>query len=85
MPHVTTPDFWAAYNKLPKSARDHADKNYRLLKANPSYHTLKFKRVGPHWSFRAGAGYRALGVDSREGIAWFWIGGHDEYERIIRS
>jgi hypothetical protein len=26
---------------------------------------------------------RVLGVDLREGVLWFWIGGHDEYERLI--
>jgi hypothetical protein len=85
MAHVTTPDFWTAYNKLPKTVRDRADKSYELLQTNPSHHTLKFKKAGQYWSVRAGAGYRALGVDSPEGIAWFWIGTHDDYERIIRS
>ncbi len=85
MAHITTPRFWAAYNKLPKSVRASADKNYALLEDDPAHHTLKFKRVGEYWSVRAGSGYRALGVDSTEGIAWFWIGPHDEYERLIRS
>jgi hypothetical protein len=73
------------YGKLPKSVQARADRNYELLQTIPSHHTLKFKRVGPYWSVRAAPGYRALGVDSPKGIAWFWIGAHDEYERIIRS
>jgi hypothetical protein len=85
MAHVTTPGFWTAYDRLPKTARDAADKNYALLKDNPKHHQLKFKRVGKYWSVRAGDGYRALGVDSPEGIAWFWIGPHDAYERLIRK
>ncbi|HEX3653658.1 MAG TPA: hypothetical protein VHU18_12625 [Rhizomicrobium sp.] len=85
MAHVTTPGFWTAYNKLPKVVRERADRNYQLLQNDPSHRALKFKRVGEYWSVRAGAGYRALGIDSSEGVAWFWIGTHDEYERLIRS
>jgi hypothetical protein len=29
-------------------------------------------------------GCRALGVLDGDTITWFWIGGHDEYERLLR-
>jgi hypothetical protein len=29
-----------------------------------------------------GAHYRALAVDAPDGILWFWIGSHAEYDRI---
>lgn len=84
MAHVTTPDFWTAYNKLPAAVRAVADKNYELLKANPQHASLRFKKIGEYWSVRVGSEYRALGTDSPEGIAWFWIGKHAAYERLIR-
>jgi len=85
MAHVTTPRFWIAYEKLPAAIRALADKNYELLKKNPRHASLQFKRVGEYWSVRVGRDYRALGVDSPEGIAWFWIGPHREYDALIRS
>jgi hypothetical protein len=27
--------------------------------------------------------YRALGIESGGTVAWFWIGPHKEYERLI--
>jgi hypothetical protein len=36
------------------------------------------------WSVRVGRRYRALGLDKSEGVIWFWIGPHDEYERLLR-
>jgi hypothetical protein len=85
MAHVTTPRFWAAYDCLPVSVREIADKNYELLKENPQHPSLHFKKVGDYWSVRVGRNYRALAVESSEGMVWFWIGSHSEYEELIRS
>lgn len=30
-----------------------------------------------------GRNYRALGVDVKDGILWFWIGTHAEYNKLI--
>ena len=35
------------------------------------------------WPVRVGEHYRALGTDVKEGIYWFWIGRHAEYDRIV--
>ena len=32
--------------------------------------------------FRVGLVYRALGTECPQGILWFWIGDHAEYDRI---
>jgi hypothetical protein len=32
---------------------------------------------------RAADGYRALAAEAPDGLVWFWIGPHDEYERLI--
>jgi hypothetical protein len=83
--HHTTPRFWDCYNKLPESVRATADKNYELLKADPEHASLHFKKVGKYWSVRVGVSYRALGVEDDEGIVWFWIGTHAEYDRLIAT
>jgi hypothetical protein len=54
-----------------------------LLKENPKHPSLHLKRVGKYWSVRIGMKYRALGVEIEEGLLWFWIGTHAEYDRIL--
>ena len=46
MKHVATPKFWDAYDKLPKSVRVLADKNYAILQVDPFHPSLHFKKVG---------------------------------------
>ncbi|WP_228057071.1 hypothetical protein [Tychonema sp. LEGE 07203] len=54
-----------------------------LVKADPSHPSLHFKKVGNYWCVRAGQAYRALGIEIKTGILWFWIGTHAEYDRLI--
>lgn len=60
-----------------------ADQNYELLKSDPSHPSLHLKKVGQYWSVRVGKGYRALGVEVKDGISWVWIGIHAEYDKLI--
>ena len=83
MRHLASSRFWALYDALPHAVRTLADKNYRLLRNDPRHASLHLKRIGVLWSVRVGAHYRALGKDVPEGIQWFWIGTHDDYERLI--
>ena len=83
MKSSTTPDFWASYSKLPPEVKRRARAVYRMWRANPRHPSLRFKRVGPLWSVRIGAGYRALAVLQDGVFFWFWIGTHDEYEQFI--
>jgi hypothetical protein len=81
--HVTSSDFWAAYESLPEEVRDLADKSYALLKESPRHPSLQLKRIGILWSVRVGLHYRALGIDAPDGIQWIWIGSHAEYDRLM--
>ena len=83
MKHLASPSFWELYDKLPSAIQKVADKNFDLLKADPKHPSLHMKKVGRYWSVRAGKKYRALGVDVDQGILWFWIGIHSEYDKII--
>lgn len=83
----TTPKFWKAYDRLPKSIQEHANVAYALWRQNPFHPSLQFKRVDPEepiYSVRVGRGYRALGWLEGDTVVWFWIGDHDEYDRILR-
>jgi hypothetical protein len=44
---------------------------------------LFFKLLEMLLSVRASRDYRALGVDAEDGILWFWMGTHREYDRLI--
>ena len=83
MNHFTTPDFWRLYNALPPEVRDLADKNYDLLKSDPSHPSLHFKTIEGLWSVRVGLHYRALGAIRAGGLYWFWIGHHSEYDKFL--
>ena len=81
--HFTTRRFWESYHRLPEPMQRSADRCYQLLRDNSAHPSLHFKKVGQYWSVRAGGDYRALGVEAYDGIVWFWIGPHAEYERLI--
>lgn len=84
MSHKASRRFWRLFDELIPEVQQLARDNYELLKLDPQHPSLHFKRVGKYWSVRVGSGFRALGTDTPNGILWFWIGTHDEYDRLIR-
>jgi hypothetical protein len=85
MTHLADVSFWVCYRKLPLSIQQLADKNFDLLKIDPTHSSLFLKKVKEFWSVRVGIKYRALGIEAEKGvIVWFWIGSHAEYDRLIR-
>ena len=83
MNHLASPQFWRHYRQLKPEVRALADKNFQLLKADPKHPSLHFKRIGRLWSVRVGAHYRALGLDRPDGVVWFWIGSHADYDKLL--
>lgn len=81
MRHYASPDFWAAYGKLPPQVRALADRNYALLKADPRHPSLHLKKAGRYWSMRIGLRHRALAIELDDGL--FWIGSHADYEAML--
>ena len=81
--HFASPSFWTCYEKLPADVQKLADKNFEALKTNPEHPSLHFKKVGKYCSVRVGMKYRSLGVEIEDGVLWFWIGTHSEYDKII--
>jgi hypothetical protein len=80
--HAASARFWVQYRALPRGVRDLADKNFPLLKTDPSHPSLHFKNLGKVWSARVGLHYRALAVDVDGGYLWVWIGSHAEYDKV---
>jgi len=83
--HYASPSFWSAYDALPESARNVADRSFQRLKSDPRHPGLHLKKIGPYWSVRAGLRYRALAIDTDDGLLWFWIGCHTDYDQLINS
>jgi hypothetical protein len=80
----TLPEFWHQYDKLPKDIQRRADKQFSLFTANPLHPSIQLKPVGEVWSARVTDAYRALAIREGHVFTWFWIGSHDEYERLIQ-
>ena len=85
MNHFASRGFWRCYNALPANIQELADKNFELLRADLNHPSLHFKKVGRFCSARVGLQHRALAVEVTNGLLWFWIGNHTEYDRIISS
>ena len=81
--HRTTPEFWTRFAHLPESVQRSDRRNFQRLKDNPRCASLRFKKVGDYWSVRVSRSYRALAIEDGEDFIWVWIGGHEEYDRLI--
>ena len=83
MKHLATSRFWRCYRALPAAVRDVADQSFAQLKADATHPSLHFKKVGMFWSARVGLHHRALATDVGNDRAWFWIGSHADYDRLL--
>ena len=83
MTHFTTPECWGHFNHLPEDIQRLAKKDFELLKQNPRHPSLRLKKAGNFWTARVGIHYRAVAKERAEGLNWFWIGHHSEYDRLL--
>ena len=82
MKHFVLPRFWQHYRLLPEEIRKLADKNFGLLNSDP-HHPKRVGKAKQLWSVRIGMHYRALATEKPEGLVWFWIGTHAEYDKLL--
>jgi hypothetical protein len=81
-----TPRFWAAYRRLPSEIQEQARQAYRLFRENPAHPSLHFKKVSdrePIFSARVTINFRVVGLLEGGLMTWFWIGNHEEYDRLV--
>ncbi|MGH8225267.1 MAG: hypothetical protein ACRER1_03815 [Gammaproteobacteria bacterium] len=85
MKHFASRRFWQCFENLPANVQRLAKRNFDLLKQNPAHPSLHFKELGGnrYRSVRIGLHYRALGVPVADGIQWFWIGTHEDYNKLV--
>jgi hypothetical protein len=83
-----TRKFWRQFENLSPDVQERARQAYKQWRDNPAHPSLHFKRVSNAeaiYSVRVGLHHRALGLLDQDGVTWFWIGSHDEYERMLGS
>lgn len=83
-----TEEFIQLFRSLPTKVQRQARKNYLLWKGDMQHPSLHFKRIQATkklYSIRVGIGWRAFGIKDEEDIVWFWIGSHNEYQKMLRQ
>ena len=81
-----TSRFWELFRQLPADVQEHARDAYRTFALNPNHPGLHFKRVSQTravYSVRVTRDYRALGILQGDGMTWYWIGNHADYDRLL--
>lgn len=79
----THPDFWKCYRDLPKAIQDLADKKFALFRSDPFHPSLGFTQKGAVWTADIGLRYRAIAWRQDEVLVWFWIGSHEDYNKLM--
>jgi mRNA-degrading endonuclease RelE of RelBE toxin-antitoxin system len=83
-----TPKFWKLHTRLSSDIQRRVQKAYQLWRTNPNHPSLHFKQVDeeePIYSARVDSNYRVVGLLEEDTMLWFWIGAHDEYERLLKQ
>lgn len=86
---VLTRSFHDAHGRLPEQELREARSSWEFPH-NPTHPSLDLKRVSrrrPVYSVCVVRDnrFRALGAMDGEVIVWFWIGSHQEYDRLLRQ
>lgn len=82
----TTPKFEELFAKLPTHAKKRTRWCLLIWMDDASHPSLFFKKPFKNksfWSIRITKGYRAIGYLKGDQMFWFWIGDHDDYEKMI--
>jgi plasmid maintenance system killer protein len=82
----TTTQFRKLFADLPDFVQEQTRKAYLQFKQDPSYPSLRFKKVHAKlsiYSARINKDYRAVGQLEEDTVIWFWVGSHAEYDRLL--
>ena len=82
----TKKSFWKQFDSLPHEAKILAIKAFYLWSENPYNSGLNFKKLNSQnslYSVRIGLNWRAIGKKYPDYILWYWIGSHEEYNKMF--
>lgn len=81
-----TPEYWRLFNDLPKEIQNLSRLKYLMWIEDTFHPSIQFKQItGSVWSARVNLNYRALARVRGDDVIWFWIGKHEEYDRILSN
>jgi mRNA-degrading endonuclease RelE of RelBE toxin-antitoxin system len=83
----TTKRFRKQLAALPEEVQQQAKQAYQQFKRDPWHSSLRFKQVHPSqaiYSVRVTKGYRAVGKRDEQGMLWYWIGSHADYDQLLK-
>ena len=78
--------FWRSYAGLPPDIQEAARQAYRKFRENPAHPSLHLERLRSDsraWSVRVTLNYRAVALRQGDDWIWFWIGSHQEFDRLF--
>ena len=82
----TTEKFNGLFATLPLRVRKRVQWCLLIWASDPSHPSLFLKKPFGNksfWSMRITKGYRAIGYLKGDKMFWFWVGSHDNYERML--
>jgi hypothetical protein len=63
-----------------------ARRAFQIYQQDPFSPGLRFKKLGGYddiWSVRVNDHYRAVGKRAGDVVTWFWIGSHNEFDKMF--
>jgi len=87
MKSSTTGPFWKCYALL-LGHKDTSRKAFKIFLKNAYHPSLRFKKVHssrPIFAVRISKDYRAVGNLAGDEMIWFWIGSHEEYDKLLKK
>jgi hypothetical protein len=78
-------NFWVCFKCLPARIQRQAMDQFHLWQEDPNHPSLHFKELAAGlWSVRITRAYRALARRKGNLVVWFWIGSHQDYDKLVR-
>ena len=84
----TTKSFRKLFRELPPDVQKTAYKAYKLWRENERHSSLEFKQVHkiqPIFSVRISLGWRAVGIKKETTMIWYWVGSHNDYDKLLNQ
>jgi len=75
--------FWKLFSRLPGEVQDLAIAKNELFRQSPFHPSLGLQEKGRVWTVDIGRSYRAIALRNEDQLTWFWIGSHEEYNRVL--
>jgi hypothetical protein len=79
-----TDEFWDFYKKLGKPVRKIAARNYWDWKTGKNPHGFNKHKHRNRYAIEVGDHHRALATKDGRDFIWYWIGTHEEYNRLTK-